>query len=72
MKYRTPGNILTVIIRDNGPLAMCGDSPSYRSVQIDLTPEQVEKMRLNASYMTGGVDYFEEISLAFIEPKAGA
>ena len=37
---------VTVIIRDDSPMLHRGDSPSYRSVAIDLTPEQVQRIGL--------------------------
>ncbi len=53
-----PNNKLTAIIRNDGPLIHCGDTPSYRSVHIELTPEQVQLMEMY---------YYEEISRVFIE-----
>jgi hypothetical protein len=49
---------LTVIFRNDSPMIHCGDTPSYRSVQIELTPEQCEAIKLREH---------EEISRAFIE-----
>ncbi len=62
---------LTVILRDDGPMIHCGDSPSYRSVQVELTPEQWEQIKPRISYTTAGTNYFEEISKCFIEPGSG-
>ena len=67
-KPRTPTGCLTVIIRDDGPMIFCGDSPSYRSVSIELTAEQREKLALRWTGNSGGDDYFEQISRCFIEP----
>jgi hypothetical protein len=52
---------LTVIIRDDAPLVHCNDAPIYRTVQMQLTPEQVEAMRLRGTY--------ESISKCWIEPE---
>jgi hypothetical protein len=60
---------LTVIFRDDGPMIHCGDSPSYRSIQISLTPEQEQIIKPRKTYMSGGTQYHEEISKCFIEPE---
>lgn len=62
-----PRNLLTVIIRNDGPMIHCGDSPSYRSVQIELTDEQVRKLELRCTGSTAGSPEYEEISKCFIE-----
>jgi len=59
---------LTVIFRDDGPMIHCGDSPAYRSVQINLTPEQCAAITPRKTGSNGGRDEYEEISKAFIEP----
>ena len=61
---------LTVILRNDSPMIHCGDSPSYRSVQIDLTPEQCESIKPRWTGSSGGTDEYEEISKAFIEPNS--
>ena len=58
---------LTVIIRDDGPMIHCGDSPSYRSVQLNLTDEQVVALSRRQTHSSGGVEYFEQYSRCFIE-----
>ena len=63
---------LTVILRNDSPMIHCGDSPEYRSVQIDLTPEQCAAIALRRTGSSAGVDEYESISKAFIEPNAGA
>ena len=67
-----PSNRLTVIIRDDSPMIHCGDSPSYRSVTVELTPEQVRKIPLRNTSLSGGIYYFEQISRCFIEEKQEA
>jgi hypothetical protein len=61
---------LTVIFRNDSPMIHCGDSPSYRSAQIELTPEQCEAIKPRWTGFSSGVDNYEEISKAFIEPYA--
>jgi len=67
MKYRIPGNQVTVVIRDDGPMIHCGDSPSYRTVRISLTPDQVNALELRCTGTTGGNDHYEEISRMILE-----
>lgn len=64
-----PSNKLTVVIRDDGPMINCGDTPTYRSVQITLTDEQVNALALRATYASGKTRHHEEISRCFIEPE---
>lgn len=63
-----PNNRLTVIIRDDAPMIHCGDSPSYRSVSLTLTQEQVEALSLRYSHTQKGTNFHESISKCFIEP----
>lgn len=65
-----PGRILTVVIRNDGPLIFCDDSPSYRSVHIELTDEQRAALALKWVGLDRGIDFHETISRAFIEPEA--
>lgn len=51
--------VLTVIIRNDTPMLIYGDQPSFRSVQIELTKDQIEQMQLTD---------MESISQCFIEP----
>ena len=55
----SPGNILTVIIRDDSPMFHANDSPTYRSVRIELTAEQRARIQLRHES--------EHISQCFIE-----
>jgi len=63
--------ILTVILRNDGPLIFAGDAPSYRSVQTELTPEQCEEIKPRHVGTDCGREVYEAISKAFIEPNAG-
>ena len=58
---------LTVIIRNDGPLIFCGDTPSYRSVQIRLTHEQIETLKLEKVGTNFGKDVYESYSKCFLE-----
>ena len=58
---------LTVIIRNDGPLIFCDDTPSYRSVSIELTPEQMEKIKLLKVGIDRGKDVYESYSKCFLE-----
>ena len=59
---------LTVILRNDSPMIHCGDSPDYRSVQIELTPEQCTAIAPRKTGQSGYVEEYEAISKAFIEP----
>jgi hypothetical protein len=63
-----PSGKLTVVFRDDGPMIHCGDCPTYRSVQITLTDEQVRALAMRPTYNSGATQFHEEISRCFIEP----
>jgi hypothetical protein len=69
-KTMLPGNVLTVIIRDIGPLIHLQEPPTHRSVQITLTDEQRTALALQWTGSNCGVDHYEEIGQCFIEPGA--
>jgi hypothetical protein len=58
---------LRVIIRNDAPMIFCNDSPSYRSVEIELTPLQRKKMALQYVGTNCGTQIFEDISKAFFD-----
>ena len=58
---------LTVIIRDESPFMYLQEPPRHRSVSIEFTPEQKEKLELKSIGWNGGQEWFEEISHCFIE-----
>lgn len=58
---------LTVIIRDDAPMVFCGDSPSYRTVVINLTEDQIKKIELRATGKSGSDVYHEAISRVIVE-----
>ena len=66
---RMPPEVLTVVIRNDGPLAVCGSAPTYRSVRVCLTQEQREKLTLRYTHTSGGRQHFESIAQCFIEPE---
>lgn len=65
---KLPGNKLTVVFRDDGPMIHCGDCPAYRSVQIVLTEDQVKALARRQTHSSGPDLYYEDISRCFIEP----
>jgi len=67
-----PFDTLTVVIRDDAPMLHAGDSPSYRSVRIALTDEQIGKIKLAWSHSSGGNHYYEQVSKCFLESEAKA
>lgn len=60
---------LTVIIRNDAPMIFCGDSPSYRSVEVDLTQEQLNQIKLKKVGVNCGSDVYENYSKCFLEEK---
>jgi hypothetical protein len=58
---------LRVIIRNDAPMIFCNDSPSYRSVEIELTQEQQKKLALQYVGTNCGTQIFEDISKAFFD-----
>ena len=68
-KCKSPGKKLTVVLRNDGPLFYCGDSPTYRSVTIHLKDDQLDQLQLKYTHSSGKDEYFEEISRCFIEPE---
>ena len=64
--FRYPSRKLHVTIRDDAPMVFCGDSPSYRSVEIELTQKQLDRLRLFRTGKAGEEEYFESIS-RFVE-----
>ena len=69
---KMPGDTLTVIIRNDAPMIHCGDSPTYRSVRITLTNEQLNTMSLMKTGSSFGKPMYEKISHVFLEPETEA
>jgi len=65
---RMPNGKLTVVIRDDAPMICAGDTPSFRSIQIDLTDDQRQSLSLSCTGTTGGTPIYETVSKCFIEP----
>lgn len=63
-----PCRVLTVVIRDDAPLVHCGDSPAFRSVAIEFTDEQIDRLKMSYSHSHQGKHFYEEVSKCFIEP----
>jgi len=64
---KKPNVKLTVVLRDDAPNIHLGCSPAYRSVTIQLTDEQLERLALKHTHRSAGVKYFEEIAMCFLE-----
>ena len=58
---------MTVVIRDDSPMIHCGDSPSYRSVSVDLTEEQIRALLLRPTGNVSGTKIYEAVSRCFID-----
>ena len=68
---RTVSKFLTVILRDDSPLIHAGDRPSYRSVRVELTEDQVSAIAPKQTGRVAGKPMFESISQCFIESEVG-
>lgn len=58
-----PNKVLTVVIRNDSPMINCGDSPSYRTVRIDLTDKQLHQLALQKI----GENRYEAVSQCILE-----
>lgn len=63
VKYKECPKVLTFVIRNDAPLVCAGSTPKYRTVRIELTDDQVRKVRLKHVGTAAGTEIFEEISL---------
>lgn len=61
------GRKLRVIFRDDSPLIFAGDSPSYRSIELNLTSEQIKQCELLYIGNNCGNKLYESISKVFFE-----
>jgi hypothetical protein len=59
--------VLTVVIRDISPFVFLGDSVTHRTVRIELTPEQRERIQLRWCGTDRGSDVYEAVSSCFFE-----
>lgn len=64
---RSPGKRLTVILRDDAPMICCGDSPSYRTVVLELTDEQEAAIMLQHTGNQGRRLIHESVSKLILE-----
>lgn len=60
--------VLTVIFRDDTPMIFAGDTPSYRTVQIQLTPKQKQQLAPRYCGSNGVNRIYEDISRCILEP----
>ena len=58
---------LTVMLRDDGPSIHMQCAPVFRTVRIELTPEQCAKMAPRFIGTNCGRELYEEIATAIIE-----
>ena len=69
--YRYATNKLKVIIRDDSPFIHLQEPVRHRVVEIALTDEQIELLRLNYTGNVGDTEHFEEISMIISEERNG-
>lgn len=67
-KTRHPYGHLTFVIRDTAPFQVLEEPVTHRTVRIDLTPEQREKLLMFATGQSGGKEIWESISCVYWEP----
>lgn len=60
---------LTVIIADNSPFIFMQEPVRHRSVHVELTKEQEDKIRLCQTGISNGQVIRESISMCFIEEQ---
>lgn len=60
---------LTVIIRDEGPLVHMNEPVALRSVDIDLTTEQLQQLEMRHTHTVAGVRHYESVSHCFLQEK---
>lgn len=56
---------LTVVLRDDAPLVHCGDTPTYRTISIQLTDEQLACINSKV----GRPGEYVDISRLILEPE---
>ena len=64
-----PPKTLRVVIRDDGPMVFCGDSPTFRSVAIQLTDEQRRQVELRCVGRNCDNDIYESVSRVFFDEE---
>lgn len=69
MAHKFPSRKLRVIIRDPAPLVVLSEPVAHRSVEIELTDEQLDKLRLRNTGVSCGNPLFEDISSVFFEEE---
>jgi len=67
MESKIVATKITAIIRDDAPMLLCGDSPTYRRVTFDLTYEQRTALQVFVTGISMGQPIFESLSRIFWE-----
>lgn len=65
-----PSGRLTFVLRNEAPFIHMSEPCTYRTVRIELTPEQLEQVALRYTDTCGRIDHYEMISQIIMEPKA--
>lgn len=68
MKTKKPNISLTFVIADMGAFECVGEPISHRTVKIELTDEQKDKLTLKQTHHIRGDERYESISQVFMEP----
>jgi hypothetical protein len=60
---------LIVIFRNVAPLVMMEEPVSHRMTEIELTDDQIKKLKPRYTHSVGGKDFHESISYMFVDKK---
>ena len=63
------GRFLTVVIRNEANFIFMQEPCTYRTVHIELTPEQEEQLALRYVGQTCGSKIYENVAHCFLEPS---
>jgi hypothetical protein len=69
MKTKLGPRFLTVVLRDIAPMVHLNEPVNHRSVRIELTENQRKILSLNNTHTIGGIEFYENISLAILEEE---
>lgn len=62
-----PSHTLTVVIADPGQFYFMQEPIRYRTVQIELTSEQMGQLELGYVGSSGPIEHYENVSMVFFE-----
>lgn len=66
---RRPKGHLTFVVRDTAPLAVLQEPVGHRTVRVELTEEQLDRLSLRKTGWSGGGPIYESISMVLWEDE---